>query len=80
MKKGEILETVAITVALLSLTPVALWWHTGGLPRHRSYFYYLFFMLCILGYVTYRRVKRLRAVIRASKKGGPNSPFPPSPQ
>ncbi len=77
MGPGEILETIAIFIALLSLLPVAFWWHTHELPEHRSYFYYLFFMLCILGYVTYRRIKRLRAVLRSSKKKGPGPPVPP---
>jgi hypothetical protein len=77
MKAGEILETIAIFAALFSLIPVAFWWHTGELAQHRSYFYYLFFMLCILGYVTYRRVKRLRAVLRSPKKRGSGPPVPP---
>ena len=77
MKAGEILETIAILAALVSLMPVALWWHTGELSQHRSYFYYLFFMLCLLGYVTYRRVKRLRAALRSSKKRGSGPPVPP---
>lgn len=76
MKPSELLETIMITVALVSLMPVAYWWHMGRLADHRSYFYYLAFMLCLLGYITYRRIKRLRAAFRASKKGqGP--PVPP---
>jgi len=70
MKKSEILETIAILVAVFSLMPVAYWWHTGDLSQHRLFLYYLFAMLCILVYVTYRRVKRLRAVLRSSKKDG----------
>ena len=77
MKKAEILETIAIVVALLSLMPIAFWWHTGELPQQRLYFYYLFFMLCILGYVTYRRIKRLRAMLKSSKKHGSGPPVPP---
>ena len=77
MKPGEILETIAILVALASLMPVAYWWHMGDLAQHRPYFYYLFFMLCLLGYVTYRRIKRLRAAIRSSKKRGSGPPMPP---
>ena len=77
MKAGEILETIVIFVSLFSLMPIALWWHTGGLSQHQSYLYYLLFMLCALGYVTYRRVKRLRAVLRSSKKRGPGPPVPP---
>jgi len=77
MKKSEILETIAILVAVLSLMPVAYWWHTGDLSQHRLFLYYLFAMLCILVYVTYRRVKRLRAVLRSSKKDGSGPPVPP---
>lgn len=68
MKKGEIIETIVIFVALVSLMPVAYWWHMGTIPQHHNYFYYLFFMLCLLGYVTYRRTKRLMAVLKSSKK------------
>jgi uncharacterized membrane protein len=77
MEVGEILETIAILLALVSLIPVAYWWHMDELSfsRHGLYFCYLFFMLCLLGYVTYRRVKRLRAALRSSKKrGGPRVP------
>ena len=77
VKVGEILETITILVALVSLMPVAFWWHTGELPQHRSYFYYLFFMLCLLGYVTYRRVKRMRAALKSSKKSGSGPRVPP---
>ena len=76
MKPAEIIETIAITIALVSLLPVAYWWHMSELGMHQNYFYYLFFMLCILGYVTYRRIKRLRAALRSAKKGssGPQKP------
>jgi uncharacterized membrane protein len=77
MKKAEILETIAILVAVFSLIPVAYWWHMGDLSQHRLYLYYLFAMLCILLYVTYRRVKRLRAVLKASKKDGSGPRVPP---
>jgi uncharacterized membrane protein len=77
MKRAEILETIAILVAVLSLMPVAYWWHMGDLSQHRLYLYYLFAMLCILVYVTYRRVKRLRAVLKSSKKGSSGPPVPP---
>ena len=77
MKPGEILETIVIAVALLSLMPVALWWHTGELGQQRAYFYYLFIMLCLLGYVTYRRVKRLRAVLKSAKKRNSGPRVPP---
>ncbi|MBD3184347.1 hypothetical protein GF312_18835 [Candidatus Poribacteria bacterium] len=68
MKKSEIFETLVILVALVSLMPVAYWWHMDELGQHMPYMYYLFAMLCLLGYVTYRRIKKLRAVLRASKK------------
>ena len=68
IKVGETLETLAILVALFSIIPVAYWWHMGDMSRHTSYFYYLFFMLCILGFVTYRRIKRLRAALKSSKR------------
>jgi uncharacterized membrane protein len=77
MKKSEILETIAILVAVLSLMPVAYWWHMGDLSQHRLFLYYLFAMLCILVYVTYRRVKRLRAALKSSKKDGSGPPVPP---
>ncbi len=76
-KKGEIVETVMIFVALLSLLPVVLWWHTGALSSQRYYYFYLFLLLCILGYITYRRIKRLRSAIRASKRRGSGPPLPP---
>lgn len=79
MKAGEILETLAILVALVSIMPVAYWWHMGELSQHRIYFYYLFIMLCLLGYVTYRRIKRLRAALKSAKKrsSGPGPKIPP---
>lgn len=77
MKIGEILETIAITIALLSLMPVALWWHAGELSQKTSYFYYLFAMLCILSYITYRRIKRLRAALKSSTKRGSGPRIPP---
>ncbi len=77
MKPAEILETIVISVAVLSLIPVAYWWHMKELGAHRLYIYYLFFTLCLMGYITYRRIKRLRAAMRAAKKGGPGQPMPP---
>ena len=77
MKPAEIIETIAIIIALVSLMPVAYWWHMNELGMHQNYFYYLFFMLCILGYVTYRRVKRLRAALKSAKKGSSGPPKPP---
>jgi len=76
-KTGEILETIIILVSLLSLFPVVIWWHTGALQHQKLYYLYLFILLCILGYVTYRRIKRLRAALRASKKRGSGTSFPP---
>ncbi|MGQ9609021.1 MAG: hypothetical protein ACUVWN_06955 [bacterium] len=76
-KKGEIIETIMIFIALLSLLPVVLWWHTGSLSSQRYYYFYLFLLLCILGYITYRRIKRLRVAIRASKRRGSGPPLPP---
>ena len=80
MAVGEILETIAILAALAALIPVAYWWHADdhNLVQHRSYFYYLLFpLLCILGYVTYRRIKRLRAALKSSKKRGSRPRIPP---
>ena len=76
MKPSEMLETIVISIAVLSLIPVAYWWHMETLSEHQSYFYYLAFMLCGMGYITYRRIKRLRAAFRAAKKGS-GSPRPP---
>jgi uncharacterized membrane protein len=78
MKLGEILETIVIIVALIALLPIAYWWHMGELQMHRQYFYFLFILLCLLGYVMYRRIKRLRAVLKSTKKGGgPGPKVPP---
>ena len=79
MKTGEMLETIAIFIAMISIMPVAYWWHTGSLPQHRFYFIYLFIMLCMMGYVFYRRMKRLSAAFKASKKrgSGPGPRVPP---
>ncbi len=77
MKPAEILETIVISVAVFSLIPVAYWWHMKELGAHRPYIYYLFFMLCLMGYITYRRIKRLRAAFRASNKKGQGRPMPP---
>jgi hypothetical protein len=77
MQGPELVETIMIFIALLSLMPVAYWWHTQQLGEHHSYFYYLFFMLCILGYITYRRIKRLRAVMKSTKKKGSGPRVPP---
>ncbi len=76
---GEILETLAILLALVSIIPVAYWWHMGDLGQHHTYFYYLFIMLCILGYVTYRRIKKLRAALKSAKNrsSGPGPKIPP---
>ena len=68
MKAAEMIETIVITISLLSLMPVLFWWHTQELSEHHSYFYYLFFMLCAMGYITYRRIKRLRAAMKSSKR------------
>ena len=77
MKAAEMIETIVISISLLSLMPVALWWHKQELSEHHSYFYYLFFMLCAMGYITYRRIKRLRAALKSSKKKGSGPPRPP---
>jgi hypothetical protein len=77
MKLSEILENIVIFVSLISLMPVAYWWHMRELMAHRSYFYYLFVMLCFLGYITYRRIKRLRAAMKAAKKGKQGPRVPP---
>lgn len=77
-KTGEIIETIVIYIALASLMPVLYWWHSGTLYRQRSYLIFLFGILCIMGYITYRRIKRLRAAFKASsKKRGSGPPFPP---
>jgi len=83
-KSGETWETIVIFVALLSLMPVVVWWHTGDLPSQRSQFFYWFYVifylllvLCAMGYVTYRRVKRLRSALKASKKRGSGPPVSP---
>jgi len=78
-KTAEVIETIAIYVALASLMPVIYWWHSGTLGRQRPYLFYLFAILCIMGYITYRRIKRVRAAFKASEKknGGGKPPFPP---
>ena len=79
MKVSEVLETIVILVALVSLMPVAYWWHMGELSLHQNFLYYLFVMLGLLGYITYRRIKRLRAALKSSKKqdSGPGPKIPP---
>jgi len=77
IKTGELLETIAIFIALVSIMPVAYWWHMGSLSNHRIYFIYLFFILCAMGYVFYRRIKRLSALFKASKKRGSGPRVPP---
>ena len=77
MKSGETLETIVIIVALIALLPIAYWWHMDELQLHRQYFYFLSILLCLLGYVMYRRIKRLRAVMKSTKKGGPGPRIPP---
>jgi hypothetical protein len=64
---AEILETIVISVTVLSLLPVAYWLNAKELTAHLSYFYYLFVMLCLMGYITYRRIKRLRMAMRSPK-------------
>ncbi|HGJ65582.1 TPA: hypothetical protein ENS27_09355 [bacterium] len=78
-KAGEIIETIVIYIALASLMPVIYWWHSGTLHRQRPYLIYLFVILCIMGYITYRRIKRLRSAFKSAKKNSRNSgsPFPP---
>jgi len=68
---------ILAALVLLLLIPVAYRWHMGELPQHGLYFNYLFFMMCLLGHVTYRRVKRLMAALRSSKKRGSGPPMPP---
>lgn len=70
MKLAEILETIVISVTVLSLLPVAYWLNIKELTAHISYFYYMFFMLCLMGYIAYRRIKRLRVAMKASKNKG----------
>jgi len=69
-KKGEILETIIIYVALISLMPVLIWWHKGNLPMQRPYLFYLVLVLCVMGYISYRRIKRIRTAFKAQKKQG----------
>ena len=79
MKASEIIETIVILVAVVSLMPVAYWWHMEELSAHQKFIYYLFAMLGLLGYITYRRIKKLRAAIKSSKKqnSGPGPKIPP---
>ena len=74
MRPAEVLETIVISVTVLSLLPVAYWLNTKELTAHLPYFYYLFVMLCLMGYITYRRIKRLRVAMKASKNKGQDPP------
>ena len=74
MKLAEILETIAISVTVLSLLPVVYWLNNKELAAHLPYFYYLFFMLCLMGYITYRRIKRMKTAFKSSKDKGQNPP------
>jgi len=76
-KTSEIIETIIIYIALISLMPVAYWWHSGTIKQHPYFFIYLFIILCIMGYITYRRISRLRSAFKAAKKRGSGPPFPP---
>ena len=77
MKSGEALETIVTIVALIALLPIAYWWHMEELQLHRQYYYFLFVLLCSLGYVMYRRIKRLRAVMKSTKNRGSGPKIPP---
>ena len=66
-KLAEILETIAVSVTVLSLLPVVYWLNAKELGAHLSYFYYLFFMLCLMGYIAYRRIKKLRLLMKSSR-------------
>jgi hypothetical protein len=70
MKIGNVLETIAILLALISIMPMAYWWNMDELSQHRQYLYYLLFVICLLGYVTYRKVRRIREALKSSKKQG----------
>jgi len=80
MKAGNVLETIAILLALISIMPVAYWWNMGELSQHRQYLYYLLFVLFIMGYVTYRKIKALRAALKSSKKHDSGPQVPPFPR
>ncbi len=78
MKKTvELIESIIIYIALISLLPVLVWWHKGNLPQQKPYLFYLFIILCIMGYITYRRIKRLRSAFKAAKNQSQKPPFPP---
>lgn len=70
MKPAEILETIAISVTVLSLLPVVYWLNNKELSAHLPYFYYLFFMLCLMGYIAYRRIKKLKVAFKSSRNKG----------
>jgi hypothetical protein len=77
MKLGETLETIVIIIALVALLPIAYWWHMDELQVHRQYFYFLFALLILLGYVMYRRIKRLRAAMKATNRRDSGPKIPP---
>jgi len=77
MKSKETLETIVTIVALIALLPIAYWWHMDELQLHRQYYIFLFILLCLLGYVMYRRIKRLRVAMKSAKNRGSGPKIPP---
>jgi hypothetical protein len=77
LRKAEKWETIIIILSILFLFPVVYWYNSD---RDTPFYYHvvLVVVLCVLGYITYRRAKRLRSAMRdleEKRKRGPMPPF-----
>jgi len=76
VRKGEKWETIIIVLSILSLWPVIKWYNSN---QNTPFYYHIFLVvvLGVLGFITYRRIKRLRAALKDLKAKRERRPFPP---
>jgi uncharacterized membrane protein YqjE len=76
VRKSERWETIIIILSIFSLWPVIKWYNSS---QNTPIYYHIFLgvILCVLGIITYRRIKRLRAALRDLKAKRESRPFPP---
>jgi len=76
VRKSEKWETIIIILSILSLWPVVKWYNSS---QNTPLYYHIFLVviLCILGVITYRRIKRLRSALRDLKAKRGRRLFPP---
>ena len=74
MTRTEIVESVVMLVCITSLWPVVHSMRTDQ-PLTPVYRMLLLVVVLALGYITVRRVRRMRAAFK-DKVGGPGPPFP----